>query len=125
MNREILTSDLNAHANAVWSTLCELRPALVKFDVPTIKINGRLYRTAGRCFQDLRKVELGFKFFCHSKAFSRQMYNIILPHELIHQADFDLHGDSEKNCGHGENWCKLMLEYGIPANKFHDMWLDV
>ncbi len=49
------------------------------------------------------------------------MLQVILPHELIHQADFDLYGDSEKICGHGKRWAKLMVEYGLEPEPFHTM----
>jgi predicted SprT family Zn-dependent metalloprotease len=47
--------------------------------------------------------------------------DVILPHEIIHQADWNLFGKSEKICGHGANWQKIMLEYGLPANPHHTM----
>ena len=121
MDRNKLQTLLDRRADAVWAVLCELRPRLVRYNPPKIKINGRLYRTAGRCFQDTRIVDVGYRFFTYSQRYSSIMLNIIVPHELIHQADFDLYGDSELTCGHGKNWCKLMLEYGLPANPYHTM----
>jgi predicted SprT family Zn-dependent metalloprotease len=49
------------------------------------------------------------------------MMDVILPHEIIHQADFNLFGESEKICGHGEKWCEIMVNYGLPANPYHTM----
>jgi predicted SprT family Zn-dependent metalloprotease len=49
------------------------------------------------------------------------MFTIILPHEIAHQADFDLFGESEKFCGHGVKWAEIMLQLGLPANKYHDL----
>jgi predicted SprT family Zn-dependent metalloprotease len=49
------------------------------------------------------------------------MFAQILPHEIIHQADFDLFGESEKNCGHGKNWVSLMLQYGLKPDFYHTM----
>ena len=121
MDKTKLQTVLDRRADAVWNDLCELRPRLVRFNPPKIKINGRLWRTAGRCFQDARKVDLGAKFFEHSQKYAIIMRTVILPHELIHQADFDLYGESEKSCGHGKNWRKLMLEYGLPDDPFHSM----
>jgi predicted SprT family Zn-dependent metalloprotease len=111
----------NRYAYMVWANLCELRPALVRFDPPKIIINARLWRTAGRCFQTTRTIDLGLKFFFYSKQYAKTMRDVIIPHEIIHQADFDLYGESEKICGHGENWQKLMLEYGLAPNKYHSM----
>lgn len=121
MDRTKLQTVLARRTDKVWHDLCKLRPALVRFDPPKIVINGRLWRTAGRCFQDARKVDLGLKFFEHSREYGIIMLSVIVPHELIHQADFDLYGESEKKCGHGKNWRKLMLEYGLPDNPFHSM----
>jgi predicted SprT family Zn-dependent metalloprotease len=121
MDKTKLQTQLDRRADQIWNELCELRPRLVRFNPPKIKINGRLWRTAGRCFQETRKVDVGYKFFEHSREYGIIMLATILPHELIHQADFDLYGESEKNCGHGKNWRKLMLEYGLPDNPFHSM----
>lgn len=121
MDRNKLQIVLDRRADAVWGQLCELRPALVRYNPPVIKINGRLWRTAGRCFQDARIVDLGLKFFEHSRNYGIIMLGTIVPHELIHQADFDLYGESELKCGHGKNWAKLMVEYGLPPKKFHNM----
>jgi len=121
MDKTKLQAVLDRRADRVWNDLCELRPRLVRFNPPKIKINGRLWRTAGRCFQETRKVDVGYKFFEHSREYGIIMLATIVPHELIHQADFDLYGESEKNCGHGKNWRKLMLEYGLPDNPFHSM----
>lgn len=48
---------------------------------------------------------------------------VILPHEIAHQADYNLFGLSEKICGHGKNWCKIMLQLGLAPNKYHSMEL--
>jgi len=73
------------------------------------------------CHQDENLVRLGYKFFLHSEQYNRQMLSVILPHEIIHQADFDLFGESEKNCGHGKNWCNLMIQYGLEPKTHHTM----
>jgi hypothetical protein len=121
MDRQKILNATNRQADRVWGTLCELRPRLVRYNPPKIVLNGRLWRTAGRCFQTTRTVDLGVKFFEHSRDYGIIMLTVIVPHELIHQADFDLYGESEKSCGHGKNWRKLMLEYGLPDNPFHSM----
>lgn len=123
MDRQKILNATNRQTDRVWGTLCELRPRLVRYNPPQIKLNGRLWRTAGRCFQTTRTVDLGLKFFEHSREYGIIMLSTIVPHELIHQADFDLYGESEKKCGHGKNWRKLMLEYGLPDNPFHSMVL--
>ena len=120
MNREFLTHVLQKEAAVIWDSLIELRPTLVRYDPPKIRICGRLWSKAGYCEQEPRVITLGYKFFRTNKN-SLTMFNVILPHEIIHQADFDLYGDSEKPCGHGKQWAKLMLEYGLKADTHHSM----
>lgn len=117
----IETLQLERRAALIWGDLCELRPRLVRFNEPKITLNNRLWRVAGYCLQEENKVELGSKFLWFSLATRKTMLSVILPHEIIHQADYNLYGVSEKSCGHGKNWAKLMLEYGLPANKYHSM----
>ena len=62
-----------------------------------------------------------YKFFKNGNKNFNYMIDVILPHEIIHQADFDLFGESEKICGHGEKWCEIMVNYGLPAEKYHNM----
>jgi predicted SprT family Zn-dependent metalloprotease len=121
MDKKILTPLIQREAHMIWDALCEMYPRLAQFDCPTISLNSRLWKCAGRCFQDDNKIDLGFKFFKHSKKYAQYMLDVILPHEIIHQADFDLFGDSEKICGHGEKWQKIMLEYGLKPDMYHTM----
>ena len=121
MERNKLHAQVTRYANTAWEQLCDLRPALGRYNPPAIYFSGRLWRTAGRCWQGDRVVELGVKFFEHSPKYATIMRGIIIPHELIHQADFDLYGLSEKSCGHGDQWAKLMVEYGLPPNPYHSM----
>jgi predicted SprT family Zn-dependent metalloprotease len=121
MDRKQLTKILNNQTLIIWDNLCELYPRLTKYNPPIIKINGRLWRTAGLCHQEDNIIELGFKFFTHSKSYSDNMFDIILPHEVIHQADYNLFGLSEKNCGHGVQWQKIMVQYGLEPNPHHTM----
>lgn len=107
--------------NRIWDAMGEIHPRILKIDPPEIYLCGRLSRTAGKCYQSERKIHLGWKFFQYSKAYRDIMYFEILPHELIHQIDYDLFGDSEKNCGHGKNWQMLMLQYGLEPKKYHSM----
>lgn len=115
---------VQARARAVWRKLQHIHPELVNHDVPTIKLNARLYRTAGRCFQELQLVELGTKFFTYNQDYSREMFQTIIPHEIIHAADFILYGNSDKRCGHGLTWRNLMVQYGLPPETHHQMWID-
>jgi len=121
MERKTLEKLLIAETAIIWDSLCEIYPKLCKFNPPKIKLCGRLWRTAGFCLQDERFIKLGYKFFLHSTEYQKQMVSQILPHEIIHQADFDLFGESEKNCGHGENWQNIMVQYGLKPDTHHTM----
>jgi len=121
MNRAELEKFLNRQADRVWLRLCENYPKLIKYNPPQIKLNGRLWRTAGYCHQEKNMVELGYKFFTANREYYAQMIEIILPHEIIHQADFNLFGESEKKCGHGKKWREIMVKYGLEPNPFHSM----
>ncbi len=88
---------------------------------PIIELNGRLWRVAGLSHQESNVVELGYKFFAYSPDYANNMAKIILPHEIIHQADYNLFGLSEAKCGHGNNWKMLMLQYGLSPDIHHSM----
>lgn len=118
-DRNILLSELKTRAADVWAHLCEIHPKLCGFDVPEIKLDNRSWRNAGWCLQTTRAVSISSKFY--DAGYGTRMNKIILPHELIHQADFDLFGDSDARCGHGRNWCMLMLQYGLEPDRFHTM----
>ena len=113
-------NSLQIHAIGLWESYCEVFPKLVKFDCPKIVLNARFTRTAGTCNQHDRIVNIGMKFFIKQENY-RPMIDVILPHELAHQIDFDLFGESEKRCGHGKNWCMVMEKIGLPANKYHSL----
>ena len=104
--------------DSIWSALAESYPKLVRFDAPKIVLCNRLTRTAGKNYQTLNRIHLANKFYARNYA---EMFSIILPHEIAHQADFNLFGESEKKCGHGKNWAKIMVELGLPANKYHSL----
>ena len=121
MDRKKLTTLLNNQTRIIWDNLCELYPRLTKYNPPIIKVNARLYRTAGRCHQEDNLVELGYLFFTYSLEYRDIMTDIILPHEIIHQADYNLFGLSEANCGHGKKWREIMINYGLEDNPYHSM----
>ena len=112
------TKKIQALAESLWEEYCEIFPRLVRFDCPTITRNNRFTRTAGCCYQPDNRIDLGSKFFAKNE---RAMLTVILPHELAHQIDYDLNGDSEKKCGHGKAWCDIMLKIGLPANPYHSL----
>jgi predicted SprT family Zn-dependent metalloprotease len=111
---------LKNHTVMLWDSYCEIFPKLVKFQPPIVILNNRLTRTAGRCFQADNKIDLGAKFF--AKASNKPiMLSVILVHEIAHQIDYNLNGESELKCGHGKKWCKIMVQLGLPANKYHSL----
>lgn len=103
-----------------WDSYCEVFPKLVRFDCPEIKISNRLTRTAGRCHSDDNYIVLGGKFLAQ---FERNMLNVILPHELAHQIDFNLFGWYERKPHHGAEWCDIMIRIGQQPNAYHSMEL--
>lgn len=120
MDKKALINIINRESVMIWDTLCEIYPTLVFTNPPKMKLNPYFWRTAGCCHQETGIVELGFKFFKQRENFST-MIDVILPHEIIHYADWVLYGPSEKNCGHGEKWAEIMINYGLPADPFHSM----
>lgn len=120
--QRLLLEDLKARAIDVWGALCEIHPRLCRFDVPAIVLDNRSWRKAGTCHQQTRVVTISSKFYV--AGYSGRMNHVILPHELIHQADFDLFGESDKKCGHGKNWQMLMVQYGLEPDKHHTMFIN-
>ena len=104
--------------DSIWAGLIESYPKLVRFDAPKIVLCNRLTRTAGKNYQTENRIHLANKFFQRNHS---AMMLEILPHEIAHQADFNIFGLSEKKCGHGKNWAKIMVELGLPANKYHSL----
>jgi predicted SprT family Zn-dependent metalloprotease len=121
MDRKKLTNILNNQTLIIWDNLCELYPRLTRYNPPIIELNGRLWRVAGLSHQESNIVELGYKFFLYSNQYQKQMFEIILPHEIIHQADYNLFGLSEAKCGHGKKWQEIMINYGLSPDKHHSM----
>ena len=111
---------LNRYTRELWAKYTKAFPGLAKFKAPEIVLNNRLSRTAGRCWQATNKIDLAAKFFAKNQS---EMLTIILPHELAHQIDFNLHGESEKKCGHGKKWCEIMVQLGLPPAKYHSLEL--
>jgi predicted SprT family Zn-dependent metalloprotease len=121
MDKKTLQNILQRHTVMIWDTLCEMYTPLVHNNEPKIELNNRMWRTAGMCFQPENRIQLATKFFLAKTEYYNHMLNVILPHEIIHQADFNLYGNSEKNCGHGKNWVKIMVEYGLTPEIYHSM----
>lgn len=121
MEKIEILSRLNVKADIVWAELARQYPALRNTKTPDIILNGRLWRTAGRAWQEDGVIELGWKFFIHSPQYRAIMYNVILPHELAHIADYIVYGESELKCGHGNGWREIMIYLGLPPKATHNM----
>lgn len=111
---------LNSHTAKLWEDYCEIFPKLIRYNPPKIILNNRLTRTAGRCFQSENFIDLGAKFFFKPEN-KTPMLRVILVHEIAHQIDWNLYGESEKKCGHGKKWCEIMVQLGLPADKYHTL----
>jgi predicted SprT family Zn-dependent metalloprotease len=113
---------LQTTAQKIWRMMQYKMPELQQFDCPDIIMNNRLRSTAGLCYFNNNRIDIGTKFCLHSREYQIYIQRIILPHELAHQADFNLFGLSELKCGHGKNWQYIMTHIlNLPANKYHKM----
>jgi predicted SprT family Zn-dependent metalloprotease len=104
--------------DAIWQALAQSYPKLTRYNAPKIILCNRLTRTAGKCYQTENRIHLANKFYARNYS---EMFRVILPHEIAHQADYNLFGESEKSCGHGKNWAKIMVKLGLPADKYHSL----
>ena len=104
-----------------WSAMQELWPQLKNHKVPKVRINNRLYRTAGFAHCEVHEVEFGSKFF---NRYKHEMLCVIVPHELIHVADFIINGEDPTDFWHGPDWRRMMLEYGLPPSATHEYYIN-
>ena len=109
---------LQQFAENLWLEYCLIFPKLIKYDCPDIILNNRFTRTAGCCYQELNIVHIAAKFMPKNRV---AMLQVIIPHELAHQIDFNLYGESEKKCGHGKNWINVMVKLGLEPNRYHSL----
>lgn len=108
----------NTAADTFWKNIAFHYPKLRKYNRPEIILCNRLTRTAGKNYQQENKIHLANKFFPKN---CMAMLDIILPHELVHQADYNLFGESEFKHGHGLNWIKIMQDVGLAPNRYHSL----
>ena len=104
----------------LWDTYCESFPALVKFDCPKIIINNRYTKCAGCNVSSDNIVQLGGKFLVK---FPDNMIEVILPHELAHQIDYNLNGWYDRKPHHGKAWITIMNTIGQNPEPYHTMVL--
>lgn len=116
MTRLELLELVTQKAESVWLEYCLLYPQLVKFDPPKIKLNFRFTKTAGNCEVENNVINIAGKFF---PKYTQQMLQVIIPHEIAHQIDYNLNGLPKR--WHGKTWQNIMLKYGLPADTYHQM----
>ena len=114
---EILT-DVLVTAQRAWAKLQTQHGAMV---FPSITLSNRFTKTAGHCLVLENKIVIGTKFMIQ---FPDIMHNIIIPHELCHQVDFNKNGLPKGNRWHGKTWQIIMIQYGLPADTYHTMELQ-
>lgn len=118
MTRNELLKKLQKTAEYRWELACETFPGLVRFDCPIVTLNGRFTKTAGTCEVENNRINLGWKFF--EKHYNNMML-VILPHEICHQIDYNLHGLPKNNRWHGPTWQTIMVKSGLEPAAYHSM----
>jgi hypothetical protein len=118
MNKAQLTQALQARLDTVWGIYCDINKRLIGFQKPTIVLNGRLSKTAGRCFMESNHIDIGTKFLM---AHYDQVMAETVPHEIAHQIDYNLYGIPAGNRWHGKTWQNIMLQLGVKPDTYHDM----
>lgn len=113
-------NELQTIAETLWAEYCEVFPKLVKFDCPKMTINNRFTKTAGCNYTDENEIHLAGKFLAK---FEQNMLNVILPHELAHQIDFNLNGWHKGKLHHGKTWIVIMAKLGQNPDPYHRMVL--
>ena len=81
---------------------------------PTIMLNNRLKSTAGRCDFEKRVIDLSTLLFHENQG---EFERVIIPHEVAHQVAFDVY----KDAGHGEARKSVMIMYGLPPERCHNL----
>lgn len=67
-----------------------------------------------------RELNLSGKFLAK---FEKNMINVILPHELAHQIDYDVFGWYARKPHHGKCWIEIMVKIGQKPEPYHTMVL--
>ena len=110
---------LQDQAHIYWERYCESIPKLVKFDCPVIRLNNRIYRTAGRCFVFENNIDMSAKLL---EKYYDVMMDEILQHELCHQIDYNLNKAvwSMRNA-HSKRWVTIGNTLGISLKTYHTL----
>jgi predicted SprT family Zn-dependent metalloprotease len=118
MDKSLILQRVTQRADKVWHDFTLLYPQLIRFNKPTIQLNGRFTKTAGRCWMETNHIEIGTKFVI---AHYDQIMGETIPHEIAHQIDFNLNGTPRGNRWHGPTWQRIMQSYGLPPETYHSM----
>jgi predicted SprT family Zn-dependent metalloprotease len=111
---------IQTHVETLWESYAEIFPKLVRFDAPKITINNRFSVCAGLNYFETNEIQLGGKFLLQ---FPKNMIEVILPHEIAHQIDFNLNGWYNRKQYHGKAWIEIMVKTGQNPNPYHSMLL--
>ena len=111
---------LDSVTDSLWLEYSIVFPKLVRFDPPKIVLNGRFTRCAGCNHSADNRIDLGYKFF---EKYHSNMMDVILPHELAHQIDYNLNGWYNRKPHHGKAWIEIMQKIGQAPNPYHSMEL--
>lgn len=111
--------DIQVYANNLWAGYKKLFPEL-KGDCPKIILSNRLTRSGGYNRSEENTVTLGNKFFANNR---ETMLNVILPHELAHQIDYNIFGWYKGRKHHNKEWCGIMMILGLEPDPYHTMVL--
>ena len=119
MDKTQIQKTADFKAQSVWNFFRQHYPQLMVMP-PIIVLNGRFTQTAACNVCEDRVIKIGTKFFVK---FPDIMTNVIVPHEVCHQVDFDINGWYNRKPHHGKPWQTLMIQYGLPPEPYHSMIL--
>ena len=109
---EKLNAKVQATGARVWARFASLYT--LHTSIPELQISKRLKTTAGFCYHEKRVITLCYDLLLE---YPGDMYNVIIPHEIAHQVDWDIYKES----GHGKTWKSIMVKYGLPPDRCHKM----
>lgn len=99
----------------VWNWFAtKYYPKLREFTIPRITISNRMKTTGGVCYYEDREIRLSAEMFYYNQA---AYIKEIIPHEVIHQIDYDLF----KGHMHSKSWKSLMVKFGLEPKVYHNL----
>lgn len=120
-NKNAPTPRLLVDCGVAWLKLCALYPALKPEQMPIIQFNGRLTKTGAWVYVTERVIEVSRKLYQGNED---EYANVLIPHELAHQADFDLYGMPKRGQDHKGTWIEIMQALGLPPDRYHNLKTD-